>query len=314
MRHQQLKDWLVLSYYGELMEKQEKALHEHLRDCVACRQEKEALDEFYDLLELDVPEVDSVLLEQARAQLRGALSVEGSSPNTGRSQFFSGFGLDWLYGGRALAVSVASAFLGLALGMLIFSEIERKPADSELLLGSDVEISGVEFLNPNPSDGDLDFIYRAVQPVRLRGGLNDPRIERVLTEALKSVDNPGVRLQVVDALVQRSRATELDQEVKNSLLEVLKMDPNVGVRKRALGVLSELPLDETLKRALIQTLVNDPNPGMRVAAINILAVKAGQGLSLNPELLNQLASVMDTEKNDFIRRRSREFLQEVQYR
>ena len=310
MTHQQLRDWLVLSYYGELEPVQEKKLQRHLAECQECRAEKSALEELHLLLENEKMEVDPRLLEQARAQLRGALRQEGSGKAAHLQRLRGWFSLDWLHGGRALGLTAASALIGVVVGMLIFSRQTSLP--EQVQLGIDAQIAGLEFVDRELSPGDLDLIYQTVRPVRQSGDLDPPRIERILTEALVSVDNPGVRMRVVNALEERSAG--IDREFQRVLIEVLKNDSNVGVRRRALAVLSELALDESLKEAFTHAVVNDPNAGMRVAAINVLVVKAVGGNSLGSELLSRLASGLEGETNNFIRRRSEEFLQEVNYK
>ncbi len=310
MTHQQLKDQLVLSYYGELAAVRQKELQRHLTECKECRAEKSALEEFHRLLEDDAMQVDPRLLEQARAQLRGALLQERAGRQGYFEKLLGGFSLDWLHGGRALGLTAASAVFGVVVGMLIFWRPTALPNQDRL--GRGAEIAGLEFIDRELTTGDLELIYQSVRPMRLGGELDNPPIERVLTEALVSVDNPGVRMRVVNALEERSSG--IDAEFQRTLIEVLKNDNNVGVRRRALALLSNLVFDENLKEAFIHAIVNDPNAGMRVAAINVLAVKGVDGNSLGPDLLNRLATGLEGETNNFIRRRSEELLQEVQYK
>ena len=261
MTHQQLRDWLVLSYYGELEPVREQELQRHLTGCQQCRAEKSALEELHLLLENEKMEVDPRLLEQARAQLRGALRQEGSGKAAYLQRLRGWFSLDWLHGGRALGLTVASALIGVVVGMLVFSRQTLLPEEVQLAI--DAEMASLEFVDRELSPGDLELIYQTVRPVSQSRDLDQPRIEHVLTEALVSVDNPGVRLRVVNALEERS--TGIDPEFQQVLIEVLKNDSNVGVRRRALAVLSELDLDESLKEAFIHAVVNDPNAGLRVS-------------------------------------------------
>ena len=59
--------------------------------------------------------------------------------------------------------------------------------------------------------------------------------------------------------------------------------------------------------------MNDENAGMRVAAINALEAAVDQQWTIRPELLDALQHRIQEEENNFVRLRTKAFLEEVRY-
>src|SRR5512145_1702588 len=82
MKHNEYKQLLQLSLFGELKPDEQAKLKEHLLTCSECRSE---LEEQKNILELvssgKKTIVDEKMLSAARYQLRGALRAESSNQN-----------------------------------------------------------------------------------------------------------------------------------------------------------------------------------------------------------------------------------------
>ncbi len=82
MKHNEYKQLLQLSLFGELKSEEQLKLKEHLLTCEECRTE---LEDQKNLLELisgkKKSEVDEKVLSAARYQLRGALRSEKANKN-----------------------------------------------------------------------------------------------------------------------------------------------------------------------------------------------------------------------------------------
>src|SRR6202007_573133 len=65
---------------------------------------------------------------------------------------------------------------------------------------SNLAISNIRFVDADPTDGQIEFAYDAVKPMRVKGSVNDAKIQRLLTYALEREQNPGVRLRAVNTL------------------------------------------------------------------------------------------------------------------
>ncbi len=310
MRHEKYRQWLLLSLYEELDSRRERHLEQHLKQCSACRLERDELRGFHALVDEARWETDASLLNEARAQLRGALRSElrpdGSDRWGGWLAFLHGFGF------RHALVGSGCGLAGLAVGFLLF----RAPAPAGVGAGqfadfSTAGVANVEFVDADASDGQVEITFDAVRPVRLKGNVNDPMIQKALAQTLLNGSNAGLRMQALGLLGDKPKT--IDHQVKLALIRSMKFDENTGVRKRALNALSETVFDKEVKEALLHVLLHDENPGMRVAAISALDAEAGRGPSVDPTLLKKLEDKLDSEKNDYIRLRSKAFLEEVRF-
>jgi hypothetical protein len=128
------------------------------------------------------------------------------------------------------------------------------------MLGNDIRVSNISFIDSDPSDGEVEFTFDASKPVRLRGKINDQRIQNVLTYAMLNEQNPGSRLNSINAMDSET-PVKLDDDVRNALITVVMTDNNPGVRREALKLMKKFPYDETLKQTLLFVVLMIPAPG-----------------------------------------------------
>ena len=253
MKHNEYKQLLQLSLFGELKSEEQIILKEHLLNCEECRTE---LEDQKNLLELisgkKKADVDEKVLSAARYQLRGALRSEKSSNN------ILGFLTDNIF--QFFTTPLRFAFAGAALlivGILIGSIFFSKSSQSEFTgqqngdnrfasLSEDISISNVRFIDSDAADGEVEFTFQASRPVHLKGNVNDPQIQSVLTYAMLNEQNPGSRLNSINAM-DTETPMQYDSDVKNALITVVMTDENPGVRREALKLMSKFPYDETMK-------------------------------------------------------------------
>jgi len=169
-----------------------------------------------------------------------------------------------------------------------------------------ISVGNIRFIDADASDGNVEFTYEATAPVHLRGSVNDPLIQGVLSEALTDAQNPGVRLRAA-SLLNTDQLKQPDADVKRALITALKMDENNGVRKQALAALQNFPFDIEIRDAWLYVLNNDSNPAMRIAAIDAVRTERYR----DPEVLRVLEEKMNTDGNEYIRYRSRAVVQEA---
>jgi len=316
MKHNEYKQLLQLSLYGELKPEELSNLKEHLLTCEECRTE---LKDQKNLLELisgkKKLKVDERVLSASRYQLRGALRAEQSHKNIMEtffdniSQIFS----------TPLKFAVTSAAILLA-GILIGSQLLGKSSGDELAtqngnenrfasFNEDISISNLRFIDSDASDGEVEFTFEASKPVRLKGKVNDPQIQGVLTYAMLNEQNPGSRLNSINAM-DTKQPTEYDRDVKSALVTVVMTDENPGVRREALKLMSKFPYDESIKQALLYVIANDSVSGLRIEALNSIIEAAGKGYKLDNEELNLFRNKIQQDENPYIKLRSRTILQE----
>jgi hypothetical protein len=320
MKHTNLKELLHLSFYGELNDDEQRVLDAHMLNCAECRNELSELKKFSALVERGQGfEITDQLLDEARRELRVALRLEKE-----KRPFWAGLmdrvdalmspALQFAMGGAVML------FVGLATGYLFFRTTETsglagvaqsvgQPASES----SGPKVSNFKFVGQPVQGGDVEFTFELVTPVRMKGSVNDPAIQRVLAQALMSDQNPGARLRTVSTIAEQGDALKSsDTEIKAALIQAVESDPNVGVRKEALQALHRFPLDNEIKNALLFVLKNEGNPAIRIGAISYLQSPDFSRRLVDQDLLNVLKERMKSDDNKYVRTRAQHFYEEVQ--
>ena len=322
MEQQHYKDWLELSLHGELAAPDQKKLEEHLATCAECRTELEDLKHLQTTLRgAKRLEPTDALLQEARLELRTALRVERSKATFWQSAMDK---IDELFAPWAKVSLAGAAMLvvGFMAGYLVFHSsmdemmIQQVSDNTEIMRGQ-AQIANMKFEDSDPSTGEIAFRFDAVTPLQVKGSLSDPGVQSVLTKALMSSENPGVRLRAVSAItsqiqIQTSPPSESDNLVKHALVEAMKFDDNPGVRMQALQALRKFKIDDEIKLGLLHVLTNDKIEGMRVDAITSLALAKYETFASDQNLLEILRKRVETDNNRYVRQGARAVLQEVQ--
>ena len=179
------------------------------------------------------------------------------------------------------------------------------------------QISNIRFIDRNAQNGDVEFTFETITPVRIRGNVNDENVQKVLARALVSDQNAGMRLRAVNMIGTQSDqkqagAPALDAEVKAALITALLHDRNLGVRKEALNVLKNYLPDPVIVRAFLSVLANEKNTGLKITAINSLDLSKYENQPVNREILEMFKNKAQSDDNNYIKIRARLALQEVQ--
>lgn len=294
MNHDRFEEWLYLSVYGELGGDERNQLDQHLRECDGCRLEHEKLIRMLEAISRGgTAEPTEEALTGARKNLSAALAKERRpfSPLPRREPVLTrwlgkggagargaGWG-SWLRGYRIALAGAATLSLGFLIGYLAFGGAGPIPPGTQPRLvanGPYTSVADVHILDADATDGEVELLYELVTPRRLKAGMDDARVRRLLAHAILNGGNPGVRLDAINALESSGKPAPAG-DVKQALLGALVSDPNAGVRRRAMEFLQKLPFDEDIKSALIFVLAHDENPGLRVAAMNYLSAFAVDG-------------------------------------
>jgi hypothetical protein len=312
MEHQQYRENLSVLIYGELGQNEEAELREHLKHCSECAKEFEELETLYSTVDsANFPKASEPLLQEARMELRAALRLERSR------KMWKGIWTEriqgWLPIFRLTFASLASLALGIFIGYKAISPAnetitpgnQKTIAERGPVLSGDTQITNVKFQDSDSRDGNIEFTFEAVQPMKYKGSINNPSIQKVLTYALVNEQNPGIRLHAVNAL-NAKQIHKPDPQVKRALIEALTKDENPGVRKEALTALQKFDVDEDIKKAYLYVLVHDTNPGMRVEAIKSMETER----LMDQEVVTVLKG-MQTDENEFVRLNAKRLVQEV---
>jgi hypothetical protein len=334
MNHEAFRELLVLSVVGEIRSDERGALDAHLQQCDECRMTIAELQRVMNAIgERRVLEATEPMLMEARRNLAEALRRESPvrSPVVGATGDAASaralpaaargtWGRVGAWRGFRLAFSgIAAVAVGFFAGYLVFARPSSGPSTvpvpdaaepiaDESTMGRP-SIANVRFVRVERG-GELELQYDLVRPVRVSGHVSDDRLQRILSYAMVNEDNPGVRLQAINLLDAGPGGTR-DNDVEMALVEALKTDPNVGVRKQALRVLRGMRFDPRIKDAFLYVLAHDDNPGMRVSVIDVLAQATLDGTIKGDEVYEVLKSRLASNKDDYLRARSGAFIQEV---
>jgi hypothetical protein len=315
MNHNEIKKWIRLALYGELTNEEQSALEAHLKNCDECRNELEQQRNLLSLIPDKKNEVDDKLLMEARAQLRGAIRNERQ--HIGFLDNIFQYLNDFITFPLRLAISGAALLaIGFFVGYLFYgsSKSETKiipdKTDNQFpVFQDDVTISNISFIDSDPSDGEVEFTFVAMKPVYLKGRVDDPQIQSILTYSMLNEQNPGSRFNSINAMVS-DKPIKFDKDVKDALITVVMTDENPGVRREALKLMKKLPYDQDIKQAFIFVLTSDTSSGLRIEAINALVDAGKKGFTLNKNEIDLFKQKLQTDDNSYIRYRTKTILQE----
>ncbi len=315
MEHNEFRLLVQSSLLGELSEDEQKLLIEHLKSCSDCRKEIEQQQEILALINKQKsPPVNEILLREARAQLRGALKTQLLQ---NRWSFVESL-VSFIATPPRLAIS---AFALLLIGIFIGNLILNKSDNGNLILKNnikeakfsglqtDTRIRNVSFIDADASDGEIEFTFEAVKPVHIKGKVNDPMIQNVLTYSMLNEQNPGSRLNSINAIYSDNKLS-VDKDFKNALIAVMMSDKNPGVRREAFNIISQVNYDSQIKDAILHVLLNDSSSAMRIEALNYLISSSKKGATLNERELKSVKDKLLVDNNNCIRLKTKTLLEE----
>ena len=315
MNHNEFKKRILISLFGELSKNEQAELEDHLKTCEECRSELEQQTHLLSIMtERRKVEIDEKLIHEARAQLRGAIRSERQKKNfvTGVAQLFSGL-ISMPY--RAALSGVAALAIGIFLGYMFFYsspvtpvKIDENQNVNQSFNEDNVKIKNIRFIDPVATDGEIEFTFDAVRPMHIKGNVNDQKIQTILTYAMLNEQNPGARLNSINAM-DSEMPQKFDKDIKDALITVVMTDENPGVRREALKLMTKYPVDEEIKQAYIHVLTTDSALGLRIAAINALSEITKKDLDLNQHDIDLFKQKFETDNNSYIRYKTRTILQ-----
>lgn len=298
-------DNLAFLMYDELQGPERSACEEHLAACSKCRDLFEESRRVQRLLsERTSAEPTPELLVRCRQALDDALDreqmgwraalqewlpglgiVRPSYALTALTLLVFGFGLGWVIRPRAGGIPVPTAEKGISQA-------------STMDIG-DARISGISQVSPDPKTGGVRITLNAERRMTLEGSLDDENVRKVLVYALKNYNNPGIRVDTLEAL----RASGNNPSVQPELLDTLRQDPNLGVRLEALKAVRRMNWNPEVRQALLDVVRQQKaQQGLRGAVVDELvrhAVKDKDEVALSA--LEELAA---GDPNPYVRTKS----------
>jgi hypothetical protein len=313
MDHNKYKELNTLSVYEELKTDEQSQLLHHLIGCPECLadfEEKRKLKQI--LTEHKLKEPDPALLNQARRELRIALA------NNYKKKFISGLfdvlGSFFSSNYKLILAGASMVIIGFFLGKFIFSSNTSQNslsfvANSKDLIKNNAQITNVKFADNIAVGGEVEFSFDAVSPVHVKGNINDPKIQNIISLAMVNGDNPGVRLNSIN-LINSNTSGVIDKDIRLAVINVIKNDPNPGVRREALKLMKKIPYDDEIKSTLLYVLQFDKNTSMRIESINLLMDAQKEGHNFSKDDLNIFRTKLKQDNNVYIQYRVKSVLKE----
>jgi len=264
-------DWvqqnICLYLYSELADDARHELEQHVQRCPACAGELAAQQEFQTQMSaLPVEEPSASFLAAARMRLQEALEHTEQ-----RRAWYHRFAFDpgaWMRQVRfSPALATILLMIGFGSGVGTMYKV-LGGTHSPVTTPVQSSIAGITSIDHQPNSDKVQINYNRMVPESVEGGMDDPRIQELLTFAAKSnSNNPGVRLTSVEALTSNPD----DPRVREALTYALRYDSNPGVRLKALeGLGRYVKQDIRVRNAVLEALLNDSNLGVRSEALTAL--------------------------------------------
>ena len=297
MKCAEIVEQFTLYSYGEVSPEVEERIEAHLTECAACRAEFARHKSFMEAFDRREEVIDSSLLTSCRAGLRQQIAAESAA---GVHQHgWSGW-LESLRNFSQWHIPFKMPVGALALVAVGFFAARYTPEKFGGMSASLAQpmFSTVKSIQPGDS-GKVQIAVDEVQRRVVSGGLDDPRIQRLLLDAVHEESNPGLRVESIGVLQNRGES----EEIRQALIDSMTHDPNPGVRLKAIEGLKQYAGDSSVRRALEAVLLKDDNAGVRVQAIDLLTNHR------DDSLVGVLQDVMQREDDAYIRAHARELLQ-----
>jgi anti-sigma factor RsiW len=323
---------IVLAVWGELADEQVHELERHLAICPECGREREQVKALKTLTSVyAVAEPDANLLARAHMRLDDALDALPAKNWFERMRARLGGGLNGLRAAPlAAALLLAAGICGGGLGgyqlaahraqsgvQALPAALQTAKADSnpsaktaQLVPKPEMDkVANVSEVVKVPNSRMVDVSYNQMVPRQVRGSLDDPSIQQLLSLASQRPASTGVRDNSVDLLAAECRAGRGCNEpgVRNALLLALRYGQDEEVREKALQGLEPLVAEDIrVRNAILETLMNDSDPRIRSISINVLQPVEG-----DTSVREVLYTISTQDENPQIRDVSRQMLNRV---
>lgn len=315
---------IVLAAYGELADAQVRELERHLAICPECGQEREQVEAFKRQADaFEVTEPDANLVTRARMRLDEALDALPEKSWWERLRTNAGFGLAGLRSapvaaGVLLALGIGA---GAAGGYQIAATRTARPAAAMLPAmarnapaaaeqtpkAAELEkVARIAAVVPEPNGRMVEVRFNLPELHTVRGSLDDPGIQRLLTQASQRSSSPDVQDNSVSLLAAECRVRSGCSQpgVRDALMMALRYGQDADVRAKAIEGLEPLVAEDVrVRNAILEALLNDSDPRIRTISISVLGPVEG-----DTSVREVLYSVSNTDENPQIRNVSRQML------
>jgi hypothetical protein len=331
----EIHEKVLLAAYGELPDDEMHAMALHLTSCGDCQEEQEQLLALKTLsAALPVLEPSPNLVARSRTRLAEALdalppkrwydrladwmtrTATGlqSAPVAACLLLVAGAGLGSLGGYEFAQRHAATGGDAKLVETGMHVDTARVTPEVLTVAGADAEIGSISGVTRKAGSNLVEVSYNQVQPKRVLGTLEDPKIRQLLMMASQSGASPSVRDDSVGLLAAACRSGRgcegsgvQNRDIRDALMVSLRYDRSAAVRQKALeGLQPFVGEDMQVRDAVLEALQNDPEARIRSAAISML-----EPVEADTMVRQVLSNVALSDQNPNIRTASRVVLRRV---
>jgi HEAT repeats/Putative zinc-finger len=316
MKCELAQETIVMAVYGELPDDKAPEFEQHLAGCESCRRELEAVKALSVAMSLAPSEEPAAnLVARSRLRLEDALDEIPRGSWLARSWRRFGQSVGRLRGAPAgvSAVVVAALSVGGVSGYeaSLLSHHDTSASEASYPTDGDSlsDVANVSSIVQVPNSENVEVVYNRLQPKKIYGSLDDPKIRQLLLVGARSRINPEVKDDSVELLAHECRAGHEcdDGPVRDALLVALRYDKSPAVRLKALEGLQPYVSDDLRVRdTVLESLLKDPDPRVRTQAIGLL-----EPVGADSSVREVLHTVAARDDNPEIRLASRQVLDQI---
>ncbi len=316
MKCELAQETIVMAVYGELPDHKAPEFEQHLAGCESCRRELEAVKALSVAMSLVPSEEPAAnLVARSRLRLEEALDEIPRGSWLARSWRRFGQSVGRLRGAPAgvSAVVVAALSVGGVSGYEAsqFSHHGVSASEASYSTGGDSlsDVANVSSIVQEPNSENVEVVYNRLQPEKVSGSLDDPKIRQLLLIGARNRLDPEVKGDSVGLLAHECRAGHEcdDGPVRDALLVALRYDKSPAVRLKALEGLQPYVSDDLRVRdTVLESLLKDPDPRVRTQAIGLL-----EPVGADSSVREVLHTVAARDDNPEIRLASRQVLDQI---
>ncbi len=317
MKHENIKELLMLYSLNELNENESKILDEHLLSCEECSKELKQLQLLSEVIKNNKPEeLDEYELQKSRMKLLDSLD------ELENNRTIWGIIKNNLSKLSSKNISPAIGFAAtLVIGFLLgyttpemMNQNNDSPKSEMLNVGNDKGapvIDNVTFLSSNPESGEVELGYTISKQIYYKGNFNDDQTKRLIALAVTNSNNSGLKITGINVINNHKDKEYIkDEKIKNALITAAKGDKNAGVRRQALITLGRFKPDDIIIETYLFVLTKDNNAAIRIEAINRLTEIKSDGYKIDEKTKSIIGETAEKDDNKLVQIRAAKFINE----
>lgn len=166
-------------------------------------------------------------------------------------------------------VPVCTLLIGILIGRWIYDvpdiSVSNIPMKTEKLVSKgDFAIKKL-LVSVDKDEATVDLNFELAKEMNISGDVNNSEILNFLTYAVKNPVSSGTKFKCLDLLAGRK-----EEEVKDALIFASTYDKNPGIRLEAVKSLKNFKIDNELKNSYLEIFRKEKNPAIKIEVLDAL--------------------------------------------